>query len=306
LWFILFSFHSALITQHSALMLNSGYNSDMSPSSFESRRDAALSILRKCNGVLVALSGGVDSAALLALAAEALPGKVAAATALSETYPPEELPLAQRVAKSLGVPHHIVETTELQNPTFTANPPDRCYHCKRELVAKLRELADKLGLEAIGFGATVDDLGEHRPGHRAVAEGRAITPLLDAGITKQDARTIARVAGLPVWDRPSSACLASRFPYGTAITEEGLRQVAQVESAVRSLGFGQVRCRRHGLVGRLEIVPSDWDRLTPDMRQKLAAIMHGAGFVFAAIDMEGYRSGAMDEALGREQRESQP
>ncbi len=278
----------------------------MPPSSFESRRDAALSILRKYQGVLVALSGGVDSAALLALAAQALPGRVAAATALSETYPPEELPLAQGVAQTLGVPHHIVQTTELQNPTFASNPPDRCYHCKRELVARLRELANTLGLEAIAFGATVDDLGEHRPGHRAVAEGRAITPLLDAGISKQDARTIAKLAGLPVWDRPSSACLASRFPYGTAITEEGLRQVAQVEQEVRALGFGQVRCRHHGLVGRLELVADDWDRLTPDMRKTIAGIVHKAGFVFAAVDLEGYRSGAMDEALGKEQREGKP
>jgi len=273
----------------------------MPPSSYESRRDAALAILRKCNGVLVALSGGVDSAALLVLAAEALPGRVAAATALSETYPPEELPLAQQVAQALGVPHHIIKTTELENPTFVANPPDRCYHCKRELLVKLRELADKLGLEAIAFGATVDDLREHRPGHRAVAEGHAITPLLDAGITKQDARTIAKLAGLPVWDRPSSACLASRFPYGTAITEEGLRQVAQVEREVRALGFAQVRCRHHGLVGRLELPPADWDRLSADMRKQIAGIMHQAGFIFAAIDLEGYRSGAMDEALGKEQ-----
>jgi uncharacterized protein len=266
-------------------------------SSFETRREAAIVIIRKYHGVLVALSGGVDSAALLALAVEALPGKVAAATATSETYPPEELPLAQKVAQTLGVPHYTVKTNELQNPTFIANPPDRCYHCKRELVARLRELADRLGLKAIAFGATVDDLGEHRPGHRALGEGHAVTPLLDAGITKQDARTIAKLAGLPVWDRPSSACLASRFPYGTAITEEGLRQVAQVEREVRALGFVQVRCRHHGLVGRLELLPADWDKLTADVRRQIAGIMHRAGFVFSAMDVEGYRPGAMDEAL---------
>lgn len=269
----------------------------MNISDIHQKKTHAISLLSGKKGVLVALSGGVDSAVLLALAAEALPKEqVVAVTAISETNSSLELEQAGRIAQILGVAHYTIETEELSNPEFVANPRNRCYLCKKEMLQKFALLASELGFDTIAVGATLSDLSEHRPGHQATLEAGAIMPMLDAGLTKEDIRQIAREAGLPVWDSPSSACLASRFPYGTAITHAGLTRIAEVELAVRALGLHQVRCRDHGTVGRLEILPSEWAKVDQCIREELSRIMHRAGYTYCALDLDGYRAGAMDEA----------
>jgi len=245
----------------------------------------------------VAFSGGVDSSLVLAAAVRALgAGNTVAYTAVSATYLPEELETARRLAAALGVRHVVVETREFDQPSFVQNPRERCYFCKRELVGEMRHVADEHGCAALVDGANLDDLGDHRPGMKASAEAGVRHPLLDAGIGKAEVRRLARELGLPTWDAPQQACLASRIPFGEPISVEKLAAVAAAERVLRDLGFRQCRVRHHGAVARVEVEPAELARAAGEAREAILAGLHAAGFTYVTLDLDGFRSGSMNEA----------
>jgi pyridinium-3,5-biscarboxylic acid mononucleotide sulfurtransferase len=245
----------------------------------------------------VAFSGGVDSSLLLWAATQALgPDRVVAFTATSATYLPEELQTARRLAASLGVRHVVVETSEFDDPLFVQNPRERCYHCKKHLVEHMAAVAAQYGSEALLDGANRDDLGDHRPGMRAAAEAGVRHPLLDAGLDKAAVRALARAAGVATWDAPAQACLASRVPYGQPITADKLAAVAAAERALRELGFRQCRVRHHGQTARIEVEAHEIGRAAGTARDAIARRLHAAGFTYVALDLDGFRSGSMNEA----------
>lgn len=253
--------------------------------------------LEKLGSACVSFSGGVDSSLVLAAAVRTLgPGRVVAFTAVSPTYLPEELATARRLAADLGVRHVVVETREFDDPSFVANPPERCYSCKRELVAQMARVAAANGCAALVDGANLDDLGDHRPGMGAAAEGGVVHPLLDAGIGKTEVRRLARGLGVPTWDAPQQACLASRIPYGEPITAEKLRVVADAERVLRELGFRQCRVRHHGSVARVEVEAEELGRAAGPAREEIAGRLRALGFTYVALDLDGFRSGSMNEA----------
>ncbi|MHB0981333.1 MAG: ATP-dependent sacrificial sulfur transferase LarE [Thermoleophilia bacterium] len=254
-------------------------------------------LLRDLGGVVVAFSGGVDSAFLLAASRIALGDRVLAVTALSETYPREEAEGAVQLAESMGVAHRFVVSEELDLPEFKTNPRNRCYFCKKELFTKLLEVAHREGFACVCDGSNLDDLRDHRPGSQAAAELFVRSPLRDAGLGKEEIRALSLWLDLPTWNKPSFACLSSRFPYGTAITRERVGRVGRAESELRALGFTQLRLRYHGEVGRLEVLPEDFDRLLArGIVDQIIGILKGAGFAYATLDLQGYRTGSMNEA----------
>ena len=263
--------------------------------------EALLERLLNLESVLVAYSGGIDST-LLAFAAHAVLGdSCRAVLATSDTYPERECVAARELAARLGFKLLEVETSELADPRFAANTPDRCYHCKSELFSLLVAVADVEGLAFIADGGNADDLSDHRPGRRAATELGILSPLADVGLTKTEIRELAHELGLPNWNKPSMACLASRFPYGEAITDAGLARVASAEDALVALGLGQFRVRAHGDVARIEIATDELDAAWL-MRRRISDAVRSAGFAYAAVDLEGYRTGSMNETLTAEQR----
>jgi len=254
--------------------------------------------LGRLPSLLVAYSGGVDSAYLAHAAHQALGGRMLAVTALSASYSALDREEAERCAAQAAFPHQFITTDELSDPNYLANNPDRCYFCKDELFSKLDEMAAQRGFAAVAYGVNVDDQGDWRPGQRAAREHQVLTPLLDAGLTKAEIRELARAAQLPVWGRPASACLSSRIAYGIEVTPERLAVVERGEDAVRALGFRQFRVRHHDKLVRLEIAPDELPRaLTPEMAQKLVEIFKPLGFAFVTLDLEGYRQGSLNSAL---------
>jgi uncharacterized protein len=208
--------------------------------------------------------------------------------------------MAERVVAEFGIPHRFVETREIANPDYRANGPDRCYHCKTELFQVMGALRQELGFEAVAYGVKTDDTGDFRPGHRAAAERGVLSPFLEAELSKREIRALSRAAGLPSADLPASACLSSRLPYGTEVTPERLRQVERAEEALRALGFRQVRLRHHGALARVEVDPAELPRaLDPAMARRISAAIKPLGFRWVALDLEGYRSGSLNEVLPR-------
>lgn len=256
-------------------------------------------ILAELGSALVAYSGGVDSTLLLRVARDVLGDRVVAATASSQTYPAAEIRLADELARQMGVRQLHLETDELADQRFVSNPPERCYYCKAELFAKLSDLARANGLACVVDGANADDSNDFRPGARAAREFGVRSPLREAGLTKDDIRALARSYGLPNWDKPSLACLASRFPYGARITEDKLQQVDAAESFLRELGIRQLRVRHHGEIARIEVADEDMPRVL-ERRREIAAKLKSLGFAYAALDLLGYRTGSLNETLSDE------
>ncbi|MHC4914965.1 MAG: ATP-dependent sacrificial sulfur transferase LarE [Planctomycetota bacterium] len=245
----------------------------------------------------LAYSGGVDSTFLACIAGDVLGEKFLAVTADSETYPSRERREAVELAASLGFRHEVIATSELGIPGFQANPPDRCYHCKKELFERLREVAGEHGLACLLDGQNADDVSDYRPGLRAAEELGVVSPLREAGLTKEEIRTLSRELGLPTWDKPAFACLASRFPYGRPITEEGLRRVDRAEEFLRELGVGQLRVRDHDGIARIEVAPKDIPKMAGNWRKQVIENLKGLGYMYVTLDLDGYRTGSMNLTL---------
>lgn len=261
--------------------------------------EKARAIVRAQKGAVVAFSGGVDSALVLKIAHEELGDRAVALTAVSASLSPREKEAAQKLARRIGVEHLLVETAELQREGYVRNGPDRCYHCKSELYSVCRRVASERGLEAILDGFNADDVGDHRPGRRAGQENDVVSPLLLAGLGKDEIRAWSKELGLPTWEKPQLACLASRIPYGTPVTPERLGQVARAEEALQDLGFSIFRVRHHGDAARLEIGEEELPRLleSAELRARVGEAVKAAGFRFVALDLEPFRSGRMNVSL---------
>lgn len=257
-------------------------------------------LLREMEHVVVCFSGGVDSGYLLAEAVNALGDGAVALTAVSPSLAPEEGADARRLAENIGARHLLVDTFELDDPRYAANPANRCYFCKTELYGKAIDEAASLGVVHVLDGFNVDDRGDHRPGRQAARERGVRSPLDEMGFTKADVREAARRMGLGVWDKPALACLSSRFPYGTAITPEKLAQVHRCERVLRELGFRIYRVRYHNELARIEVAPDEFDRLLRSgVREEVLRRFREAGFTYVSIDLQGYRTGSLNEALKR-------
>ncbi|MGZ3578045.1 MAG: ATP-dependent sacrificial sulfur transferase LarE [Syntrophales bacterium] len=258
-------------------------------------------ILTDMQSVLIAYSGGTDSTFLLKVAANVLGDKAIAVTASSETYTPQELREARKNAETIGAQHVVVYTNELDDPNFSSNPPDRCYHCKKELFTKLTELARRHSLNAIIDGSTCDDERDFRPGMKAVAEFGVKSPLKEAGFTKEDIRNLSKAMNLPTWDKPPLPCLSTRFPYGTQITKEKVLRVGRAEEFLAGFGIRQLRVRDHGNIARIEVLRADMPIFLDEEISKL--IMEKfklLGYAYVALDIQGYRMGSMNEPLKKE------
>lgn len=262
------------------------------------KQERLLASLGVLDSLLVAFSGGADSAYLAWAAHQALGPRALAVTALSPSFSAHDRDQALAFAHAAGLQHECIETREFENPLYVANNPDRCYQCKDELFVQMEALAAARGFAAIAYGINADDTHDFRPGHRAAAEHKVLAPLLDAGLTKAEIRALSRRAALATWDRPASACLSSRVPYGTAVTPELLGRIEAGEAILRELGFRQFRVRAHDDLARIEIAPEELPRaLDAQMALEFADRFKALGFTYVTLDLEGYRQGSLNAAL---------
>jgi len=264
----------------------------------EEKWDRLKTLLKEMQLAVLAYSGGVDSSLLLRAASEAMGPHLIAVTAVSETYPAAELLSAREFARTLGVTHKVLHTEELASEDFVRNTPERCYHCKKELFEKLTRIAETEGISVVIEGSNTDDLRDYRPGRKAAKEYSVRSPLVEADISKAEVRELARLLNLPVWNKPSLACLSSRIPYGTKITPELLHSIEAAENHLRVLGFQQVRVRHHGEIARIEVTREDVAKLTSnDTMQAIVAAFKELGYTYVCLDLEGYRTGSMNEVF---------
>jgi uncharacterized protein len=275
-------------------------NSHASP---EQKESSLLARLADAGSVIVALSGGADSVYLAWAAQRALSQRALSVTALSPSFSAHDREAVDRFVAEFKIHHEFVETNEIENPAYRANASDRCFYCKDELFSVLDEMAQQRGFTATAYGVNADDTLDFRPGHRAAQEHRVLAPLLDAGLRKSEIRQLSQRAGLPTWDRPASACLASRVPYGTEVTPERLGLIERGEAALRELGFRQFRVRLHDKLARVEIAPEEMERaFSCETSAAISQALKRAGFTYVALDLEGYRQGSLNETLPPQKR----
>jgi uncharacterized protein len=266
--------------------------------SLDAKQRRLLADLTAMGRVIVAFSGGTDSAYLAWAAHRALGPNAVAITADSASLPESHKRDAEAFVARFGITHEYIATREFDNPDYLANNPDRCFHCKDELFTRLEAIGGERGCQHIIYGVNVDDLGDYRPGQSAATAHRVAAPLADAGLTKAEIRELSRLAGLPTWDRPASACLSSRIPYGTPVTIQNVKTVENGEEEIKALGFRQFRVRFHGEVVRIEIAREEMERaLTMEMARRFTAIFKALGFKYISLDLEGYRQGSLNEVL---------
>lgn len=280
--------------------IRAGDNSSISP---EQKERSLHTRLAEAGSLIVALSGGADSVYLAWAAQTALGERSLSVTALSPSFSAHDRAAVDDFVRAFGIHHEFVETHEIENPAYRANAADRCFYCKDELFSVLDELARQRGFTATAYGVNADDTLDFRPGHRAANEHRVLAPLLDAGLRKSEIRQLSRRAGLPTWDRPASACLASRVPYGTEVTPERLSLIDRGEAALRELGFRQFRVRLHDKLARVEIAPEEMDRaFSKETSAAISQALKSVGFTYVALDLEGYRQGSLNETLPQQKR----
>jgi len=273
----------------------------MTKDGLEAKDKRLRDFLEGYGSLVVAFSGGLDSSLLLAVAHDVLGDRMLAVTAVSPIYPRRERAAAEALARALGVRFLQIETGDVARADFAANPPERCYLCKRELFGKLREIARKEKMAYVADGANADDLNDYRPGMRAARELGVVSPLVEAGLTKEDIRALSKRLGLATWDKASSACLASRIPYGEPITREKLAMIEAAEEFLEALGFRQVRVRHHGKVARIEVAPDEIERLaSAAVRERVVHKLREIGYHYVCLDAEGYRTGSLNEVLPRD------
>ena len=264
----------------------------------DAKAAALRALLQRSGSLIVAYSGGVDSSYLAYAAQQALGERALAVTAESPSYPRSHRRMAEDLVRCFGIPHRFVKTHEMESSDYVRNSSDRCYFCKSELFDVLEDLRRELDYEAVAYGINTDDTRDFRPGHRAAQEHRILSPFLDVELSKQEIRELSHAAGLQTADLPASACLSSRIPYGMEVTPEKLRQIDRAEEALRELGYRQVRVRHHGDLARIELAPDELPHaLHPKEIQRMSRALHEIGFRWVSLDLDGYRTGSLNEVL---------
>ncbi len=272
------------------------------PKSLENKYDHLCRIIKEAGSAVIAFSGGVDSTFLLKVCVDLLGEKALAVTARSETYPVRELEEAKNLARLIGAKHVVIVSEELDVPGFSENPPNRCFLCKHELFSKVKQIARDHGIEWVFDASNVDDVGDFRPGRMAARELRVRSPLEEAGLTKEEIRVLSRMLGLPTWNKPAFACLSSRFPYHTQITRPALKKVEEAENVLWDLGMRQFRVRHHDTIARIELGEEEMQKFWEnDLREKIISQLKSIGYTYVALDLEGYRTGSMNETLTPDQ-----